>query len=414
MELSESRVVIVGGGFLGVSCALALARMSSRIQITLVSNKEYFEYYPALYRVATGSSPLQACINLSDIFESYKNVEIIKDTVVHLDPESRTVRGEQGVYRGDFVVIGIGSENNFFNIQGVEELSFNFKTVHGSLRLKKRLYELFDMSTRSELDEQLLNLHFVIVGGGPSGVELAGELAGYTRRLAQHYHIDPSLITIDLVEGEGRVLARLPESIGKIAEDRLHDLGIHLYTHRRLLRDESWTVFLQDMKLGAKTVIWAAGVQNNHLFKALPRLPADTKGRIMVDEFLQISGYQNIFIGGDNAATMYTGMAQTALYDGKYIARMIMRSIKNKAKISYVPSPVWYDIPIGPGWAILAKGNFMITGKLAWLMRHMIDFRFYLSLLPMRKAIRAFFSGSTSHHDDEVLCEEVDTGNLTK
>lgn len=394
-EIKNQHTVIVGAGFTGISCALRLATLLPDMSITLVSDKDYFEYYPALYRVVTGSSPLQACIMLSDIFNRFPNVSCVQDTIVDVDVENKKVVGKQGAYVGEYIVLGVGSENTYFNVEGVAELSFNFKSIHRALHLKERIRELFKNSRNVSPEEKLLNLHFVIVGGGPSGVELAGELASYTKRLAGEYEIDESFITIDLVEAGSRILGRMSEEISQRATGRLRMVGVNVYANRMLIKDESWTVFLKDMKIGSKTVIWAAGVRNNKLFEAMPEFKYDGKARVVVDDYLQAEGFENIFIGGDNARTQYSGMAQTALYDGKYIAETIKAKQYGNNLKKYVPHTVSYDIPIGPGWAVLVHRGVTLYGRVAWWMRHIIDLRFYLSVLPIRKALRIFFSGQS-------------------
>lgn len=400
-QKKTSHVVVVGAGFMGISCALRLAKLLPEIDITLVSDKDYFEYYPALYRVVTGSSPLQACVMLSDIFDRFSNVSVVQDTITDIDPAGKKVTGKHGTYAGDYVVVGVGSENTYFNIEGVAELSFNFKSIHKALRLKNRVRELFEMSVDVSPEEKLLNLHFVVIGGGPSGVELVGELALYARKLAKEYDIDDSFITIDLIEAGSRLLGRMSEHVSQLARQRLNELGVNVYLNRMLVRDESWTVFLKDMKIGAKTVIWAAGVQNNHLFKSIDELEYTERGHVIVDEYLQAKNSSNVFVGGDNAQTVHAGMAQTAIYDGNYVANTIAAKEKGVNVSAYVPHNVSYDIPIGPGWAILVHRGVTLSGKLAWWMRHIIDLRFYLSILPLSKALRAFFSGDTQDYEQQ-------------
>lgn len=391
---TAKHIMIVGGGFLGVSCALRLAKELPQHHIILISDKDYFEYYPALYRVVTGSSPLQACVMLSDIFDRFPNVSIIKDTIIDIDPVAKKIKGQDGSYTADYMIVGVGSENTYFNIEGVSEHSFNFKSIHPALRLKNRIHELFQASKKVSVEERLLNLHFVVVGGGPSGVELAGELAHYTQKLSTQYDVDDSFITIDLMEAGPRILGRMEEKVSRRAVQRLRSLGVNVYANRMLVKDESWTVFLHDMKIGSKTVIWAAGVRNNKLFQNISEFKYDAQTRVVVDDYLQAEGFENIFIGGDNARTEYSGMAQTALFDGDYIANVIIAKETDSSIKKYKPKKVSYDVPVGPGWAILVHNGVTLYGRLAWWIRLVIDFQFYISILPLRKALRAFFSGS--------------------
>lgn len=387
------KIIVVGAGFVGISCILRLVKLLPQAEIILINNKAYFEYYPALYRVVTGSSPLQACIQLTDIFDRYPQVKIIEDTIVRLDPSLRTVASATTTYQGDYVVVGVGSENTYFNVEGAAEFSFNFKSIRQALRLKKRVHELFTISKNVSPEEKLLNLRFLIVGGGPSGVELAGELIGYAKKIAREHSIDESFITVDLVEASPRVLAAMSPDVSERAAERLRNLGVNVYTNRILVRGESWTVILKDMQIGTRTVVWAAGVKNNVLFEKNTCFEYDGKSRVVVDEYLQAKGRTNFFVGGDNARTEYSGLAQTAIYDGKFIADTIVRKIKQKNLEKYVPHKVSFDIPIGPGWAILVHRGVKLYGFFAWWMRHLIDLQFYLSFLPFHKAMRAFFSG---------------------
>src|SRR5688572_7513215 len=162
-------IVIVGAGFAGIRAALDLKKkkLSGAIprdsRIILISDKDYFEYYPAMYRVATGSSPLVACVPLRDIFRD-DMVEVVHDRIVSLDLAQRTATAEQGtVYHADSLVLALGSQNNYFNIPGLDEVSFNFRSVHQAVHLKDRIDDLFKKHVKAEIAEQLLALHFVVV-----------------------------------------------------------------------------------------------------------------------------------------------------------------------------------------------------------------------------------------------------------
>jgi NADH dehydrogenase len=401
-EKNYKHIIIVGGGFAGVRCALDLLRSKTKeTKITLISDQNYFEYYPAMYRVVTGSSSARVKIPLVEIFGN-RDIDIVLDRVTHVNPEKKQVTGDSGVtYDADYLVMAVGSQMTYFNIEGIEELSFNFRTIDRALDLKRRIHDLFEKHAHGEKSETLVSLHFVIVGGGASGVELAGELALYTRKLAQVCNVPESFITIDLIEAAPRILPALSEKISEHATHRLRSLGVNVLANRTLVKSESWTVFLNDMKLGARTVIWTAGVKNNDLYRTLSdHFEFDGRGRVVVDEYLQAQGFDQVFIAGDNAATQYTGLAQTALHDGSHIANLISDDLRGKKISPYVPQKVSYDIPIGPGWAILQTHGVTLFGRLPWIMRHFIDLKFYLSFLPFLKAIRTFFAGP---EQDEVI-----------
>lgn len=393
MSTQSIQVTIIGAGFAGITTARKLAKEMPEVRIRLINPKPYFEYYPAMYRVVTGSSPLQACIPLAEIFDRFPNVELVYDTITTVDVRVKTVTGKSGMtYTSDYLMVAVGSQNTYFNIEGVAELSFNFKSITQAMRLRARVQELFKQCVHMDTEEKLLALHFVIVGAGPSGVELAGELSHYTRELAQKRGVPESFITIDLIEAAPRILPAMPEEVSQRATERLRRIGINVYANRMLVKSESWTVFLKDMKVGAKTLIWTAGIRAHVLFESINEFEYDGKGRVVVDEYMQAKGYEDVYIAGDNASTKFSGLAQTALYDGTYIAKVIEKKIRNEQPKTYVPKPVSYDVPVGPGWGVLIHKGHTLYGRIAWWMRHLIDLKFFLSILPFGQALRYFFS----------------------
>lgn len=395
------KIIIVGGGFGGIRCALDLAKQNpNNAKAILISDKPHFEYHAALYRVVTGRSPLEVCIPLREVFEG-KEVEVVEDTITKIDLKGRRLEGSSGSrYQFDYLVLTLGSETVYFNIPGLKEFSWGFKSITEALRLKKHLHQLFEACKISSDDREddICRMHLVIVGGGASGLELAGELAVYTKELAKKHGVDPSTITIDLIEATPRLLPSLPEDISERAKTRLHKLGVNIFLNRAVTEQELKGVRLKDMEMKTETVIWTAGVKPHHLYSEIQGLEFDKKGRIIVDEFLQAKGWNDIFVMGDAAATPYTGMAQTAIHDGNFVANTILRKISGKPLEPYKHKAPFYAIPVGPGWAAVLIGKWRTYGRIGWLLRRLADFRFFLSILPFPKALLAFQSGKT-------LCE---------
>lgn len=395
------KIVIVGGGFGGVRAAFDLANKKiPNAKIILISDKPHFEYHPALYRVVTGRSPLEVCIPLRDIFGN-KEVEVLEDRIIEANLKEMLLRGDSGSrYPFDYLVLALGSETVYFSIPGIKEFSFGFKSITEALRLKQHLHQIFQLCTVSAEDqeEDVCRMHFVIVGGGASGVELAGELAMYTKKLAEKHKVDLSLITVDLTEAAPRLLPALPEEISKRVNDRLRKLGVNIFLNRTVTEQEIEEVYLKDMKLKTKTVIWTAGVKPNRLYSEIQGLEFDKKGRVIVDEFLQAKGFSSVFVIGDAVSTLYAGMAQTALRDGSFVSDIIARKFYGRSLESYKPKEPFYVIPVGPGWAAALIGKLWLYGRLGWWLRRLADLRFFLSILPLSKALLAFRSGKT-------LCE---------
>ncbi|MEK7498564.1 MAG: FAD-dependent oxidoreductase, partial [Patescibacteria group bacterium] len=176
----QKKIVIVGGGFGGVETALSLLRKNLvNVKITLISSNPHFEYTPALYRVVAGVSPLEVCIPLKDIFEG-KNIEVVRDTIVNVDTQGKAIKGVSGsVYTFDYCVLALGGEIAYFDIPGLKEFSFGFKSIHQALRLKRHLHEIFDSCKEGTSEEKVCACHVLVVGAGATGVELAGELAEF-------------------------------------------------------------------------------------------------------------------------------------------------------------------------------------------------------------------------------------------
>ncbi len=393
------RIVIVGAGFGGIRAALDLAaRRLPNATITLVSDKPHFEYHAALYRVVTGRSPLEVCVSLREIFAG-KNVDVVEDRIEGVNLAERTLMGSSGSrYACDYLVLALGSETAYFGIPGLPELSFGFKTIPEALRLKAHLHDIMSKCEASGLDEKVCATHIVVVGGGASGAELAGELAVYLRAVAVEHGLDPTLITIDLIEAAPRLLPALPQDISRRAYNRLHRVGVNIFLNRAIVREEIETVHLKDMQLKTKTLIWTAGVTPNRLYREIAGLALDKKNRVIVNEFLESAGFPNVFVIGDAAATPFAGMAQTAIRDGRYAAYVITRRVLGLPAHSYVPKPTSHAIPLGGGWAAVRIGSLRIYGRLGWWLRRAADLRYFLSILPFGKALTAWRSHKT-------LCE---------
>jgi len=390
------KVLIIGAGFGGISAALAFTRhRKPNLKVTLVSARPHFEYHAALYRVVTGKSPLEVCIPLDTIFKN-KPVELIVDTIEEIDVSKKTARGISGShYTFDYLILGLGAETAYFNVPGLKEFSFGFKSITEALHLKNHLHGLLEATKISDTDkeEDMTRLHVVVVGAGASGVELAGELRAYLTKIAKIHKVDERLITVDLIEGAPRVLPALPEKVSKKVETQLRHLGVNIFTNRSMEKEEVEEISLQGLKMKTSTVIWTAGIKPNSLYSKIPGLSFDKKGRVIVDEFLQTKGLENIFVIGDGATTKYSGMAQTAVRDGAQAAENVLLHQGGKSMRQYVAKKPYYSVPVGPGWAATILGKITVYGNIGWFFRRAADLRYFLSILPLPKAIIVWRSG---------------------
>lgn len=383
------RVIIIGGGFAGVRTALDLSRTAS-IEVVLITNNPYFEYYPGLHKLVGISDHPVYQVPLVDIFKN-TSVRIIYEPVLAIDAHTKTVTTTHQQIQGESLVIALGSQTEYFNISGLKDTAFSFKSVAEAKRLREHVELMFQKHVTTDKAETVVGLHMIVVGGGPNGVDLVGELAVLTQHLAKKYGIVESLVTLDLIEASSRVLAMLPESVSLRVEKRLQKLGVNVLCNRDLRQQNSWTTTLADMTLGAKTLIWTAGVVAHEMLTRIDGFQMGKKNRVIVDEYLQAQGFQNVFIIGDSADTPYSGLAQTALYDAGYVARVITRKVRGKKYASYVPKPNAFNIGVGRRWSVMMVGSWVMYGFVPYVMRTIIDTMFFLLILSPVQVFRLYF-----------------------
>ena len=407
-HVSQKNLIIIGGGYAGVKIALKLAKKHlPNLKITLITGKAYFEYYPTIYRVAVGYSPLQVCISLSEIFAG-TSVEIIEDRVTRVDLEHKIiVGGIDSPYTYDYLVLAVGAETSFFNIPGLQEHSYGVKSISQALQLKQHIGEMLQPADPATAPEQkVIAGHFVVVGAGPTGTELSGELMKYGRAMAKKQGGDPSLVTVDLIEAAPRVMPTMPADVSAKVEERLRSLGVNIFINRAVIKQEGDDLILKDGVIKTKTVIWTAGVKTNSLIGEIAGLELDRRGRVVVDGYLQAKGHKDVFVAGDAASTEFGGTAQTADSDGKYLAQIIGEKVSGiRTHTLYVPHKPIYAIPVGPGWAVVLWGNTRIIGGLAYILRRLADLRYFMSILPLPRAIAVAIK-----HD--VVASEFDQGGV--
>jgi NADH dehydrogenase len=388
---SKQKICIIGGGFGGVQTALDLAQNhGSNVEITLVSDRPNFEYYPALHSFLSVAGPINYYhVPLSDIFEN-RQVNLVIEKVISCDLATKTITLESGkALVSDYVVLALGSQSTFFGIEGIPAMAFPFQNATDAQNLRTHVETLFKKhcSVEKVTPECVVGLHFVVVGAGPNGVDLAGELASFTKYLCKANSIPESAVTIDIIEGASGVLPMMPKEVQDIATKRLRNLGVNVLCNRQLMKQGSWTVVLSDMTLGAKTVIWTAGTTGNELVTKIPNLVLQKKNRITVNDHLEINEYPNCFVVGDIADTQYSGLAQTAIHDGSYVADVIIGKLEGGTIPAYIPKPVAYNIGVGHGWSITKIGNVVISGRMSSWLRKIIDLKYFLSILPVHKVL---------------------------
>ena len=395
MTQKQHTVVIVGGGFAGVKCALTLQKKCAdkitreKLRVILISDRPHFEYHGALYRLVSGHSPLEVCLPLREILDENK-IEILEDRITKIDTKTQKLFGTDGQdYDYDSLVIGLGSQTVYFNVPGLEEHAHGIKSISAALALKNHIHKTIDECVNGTKEQKVCGGNFVVIGGGATGVETAAELAHHTKKLAKKHGLDPVLMHVELIEGQSRILPTLPEKFARRIEKKMRSIGVNIFTNRMVTKGEVESVHMKDMQLKTKTIVWTAGVRGNTLIEEAG-LATDKTGRAIVCKHLRAQNHNNIYAAGDAAATEMSGMAQTALQDGVYIAETIERTLNGKAPENYTPRRPIYAVPVGPGWAGAMFGGLTCYGKFGWAVRRLVDMVVFVSFLPPSKAWHAF------------------------
>jgi NADH dehydrogenase len=365
--MAREKVVIVGGGFGGVKAALELAH-DDRFRVTLISDQPYLRYYPTLYHTATGGKGANSNIPLARLFES-KDVKVVHGKATAVDKKAKTATTESGqVIEYDSLVLALGVVTNYFGIQGLPEFSYGIKSITEANRLKAHLHQQL-------IDDKKPDLNYVIIGAGPTGIELAGALPSYLKEIMAKHGLPERKVHIDLIEALPRLLPRLPRDTSRMVERQLKRLGIKLYLGQAVQGQTADELMVNGKPIRSHTVIWTAGVTNNPFYKD-NAFALTNRGKVSVDAYLQSE--DNIFVIGDNANTPFSGLAQTAILDGAFVARNLKRRKNGKDFKSYVVKKPITVIPAGPRWAAVIWGGLRMYGWLGWSLRELADVRGFL------------------------------------
>jgi NADH:ubiquinone reductase (H+-translocating) len=330
------RVVIVGAGFGGLTAAQALGRAPARI--TVIDQKNFHTFQPLLYQVATaGLSPGEIAAPIRSILSSHKNVEVLMAEVTGFDLDRRIVRMPDGEIPYDYLIVAAGAGDSYFGHDEWEPFAPGLKTIEDALEIRRRVLLAFELAERqAAVGEGVKPLNFVVVGGGPTGVELAGTLAEISRHALAHEYraIDPKLAHILLLEGGPRVLPAYPDDLSRSAQEQLQSLGVEVRTSTLVTQVGPGSIHIGETRLNATVILWAAGVAASPLGRKLGT-PIDRAGRVLVRPDLSLPGHAEVFVIGDLAAIpdengkMLPGVAPVAMQEGRYVANLIRKEIKS-------------------------------------------------------------------------------------
>jgi NADH dehydrogenase len=371
---NRPRVVIVGAGFGGLHAARKLAH--SQLPITLIDRRNHHTFQPLLYQVATaGISPADIAAPIRWIVRNERNIEVLLGEVEDFDLQKRLVKLPDLETPYDYLVIAAGATHAYFGHPEWEPFAPGLKNIEDAVEIRRRILLAFELAERQAASGQpMMPLNFVIVGGGPTGVELAGTLAEICHQvLKNEFHsIDPKMARIILLEGGPRVLPSYPEDLSRSAEQQLQHLGVEVRTSAMVTGVEAAAVRIGDTLLPAAVSLWAAGVAASPLGKKLGA-PLDRAGRVMVNPDLSIPGHPEVFVIGDLASLkdkqgkMLPGVAPVAMQEGTAVARNIERDLRHESREDFHYLDKGNLATIGRAAAVAQFGKIHISGYIAWL-----------------------------------------------
>ncbi|HFA48438.1 MAG TPA: NAD(P)/FAD-dependent oxidoreductase [Bacteroidetes bacterium] len=376
-ETEQKRVVIVGGGFAGLTLARALRR--SDYLVVLVDKNNYHQFQPLFYQVATaGLEPSSIVYPLRKMFQRNKNIYIRVTEVKKIEPENKRLITPFGILNYDYLVLAHGADSNYFGNKNIEKHAIPMKSVGEALLLRNRLFIDFENAlTTDDPEEKKAYLNIVIVGGGATGVEIAGALAEMKQHVIpkDYAELDVDKVDIHLIQGAPILLKGMSKEASEAALEFLEKLGVKVQLNSRVEDYDGEHLTLKGgAKIAAKKVIWAAGVTGNKI-DGLPAEVIDRSNRIEVNEYNQVIGTDNIFAVGDIASMKSEGykyghpqVAQVAIQQAKTLAKNLKAISKNRPMTPFIYKDLGSMATVGRRRAVVDLSHLKLQGTFAWLI----------------------------------------------
>ena len=371
-----TRVVVVGGGFGGLSAARGLGSLPG-VELTLVDRRNHHLFQPLLYQVAmAGLSPAEIAAPIRSLLSRQRNTHVRQESVHSVDPERRVVETDGGELPYDYLVLAAGARHTYFGHDEWEEHAPGLKSLEEATEIRRRVllaYERAEIERDPARQKELLT--FVVVGGGPTGVELAGALGEMSRftLAADFRNIDPALARVILVEAGPRILPSFSAEQARRATRDLEALGVQVWTSSAVTGIDASGVDLGPERIQAATAIWAAGIQASPLAKCLDA-PLDRQGRVQVAGDLSVPAHPEVFVIGDLAAVVdddgrpLPGTAPVAMQQGRHVARVIREELRAASRPDFHFRDRGQMATIGRSKAVVELGALRFGGFAAWLL----------------------------------------------
>jgi NADH dehydrogenase len=373
--IAQPHVVIVGAGFGGLNAAWALRR--AKVQVTIIDRRNHHLFQPLLYQVATaGLSPANIAYPIRSIVRRNLNTRVLLEEVRAIDLDRRRVTTTQGDIDYDFLILAAGADNSYFGHNEWSRYAPGLKSLEDAIDIRRRILLAFEMAEREHDDAaRRMLLTFVVVGGGPTGVELAGAIAEISRQVivSDFRRIDPREARIVLVEAGPRILPTFDEALAAKAVSALRKRGVEVLTSSPAKAISTDLIRLDQSEIRARTIIWAAGVAASPLARTMG-VELDRAGRVKVRSDLTIEGHPAAFVIGDVAACIdaavraMPGLAPVAIQQGRCAAGNIIKALAGKPyqQFKYVDKGALATV--GRAFAILQLGRVKLSGLFAWLI----------------------------------------------
>lgn len=382
------KVIIIGGGFGGLNAAKSMK--NADMEILLLDKANHHVFQPLLYQVASAAlAPSNIAYPLREILKNQLNTSVIMANVTAIDKSKQQITTASGeILAYDYLVIATGTCHSYFGNDQWEGFAPGLKTLADAISIREKLLLTFERAERCEDTSKIHKfLRFVIIGGGPTGVEMAGAIAEISRKtLFNNFrNIKPELSEIYLIEGMSQILPSYPADLALRAEKDLEKMGVRVLTNKKVTNIDEQGVYLGDELLETSNIIWAAGNQAGAVLKTLD-VPLDRQGRVPVNTDCSLPGFPNVFLIGDCASFpngkggSLPGVAQTAIQQGKYVAKVIKSRIPPEKRQPFKYFDKGSMATIGQAKAIAVIGKLKLSGFLAWLMwgfvhiAHLISF----------------------------------------
>ena len=384
--MDEKNIVLVGAGFVGINAAKDLAK-SSKLCLTVIDRSNHHLFQPLLYQVAAaGLSPAEIAIPIRSLFSNKDNVKVVQDKIISVDPKTKKVTGANGEYPYDYLILAAGATHNYFGNEHWEKRAPGLKTLSQATEIRRRIMTAFEKAeVELDTEERKKLLTFVVVGGGPTGVELAGAIGEMTRyTLARDFRsIDPKLTRIILVEAGQRILASFDSGLSSLATRDLESLGVQVWTGSIVSDINEENILVGKERISTATVLWAAGTRASKIGEQM-KVNLDSQGRIIVKSDLSLKGHPEVFVAGDQACAIgkngqpLPSTAPVAMQQGRFIAKSILADLSSKPRKAFSYLDKGQMATIGRKKAIVEVGSLRFGGFIAWIAWLFIHI-FYLS-----------------------------------